>query len=155
QLDPNKGERPDRAEPSRQPFAPLPASQPEDQVLTQLPDVPDLVHDRRFREGARRLLAQGKTPGELVLAVRAAVGDPQECGGLSFIADRFARWARKAQDKERQQRQSRERAAEQTEHREQDRKEAQERARIRGEQESEEGRQRIETAIAQLPWRRV
>src|SRR5208337_1932594 len=77
QLDPNKGERPDRAEPSRQPFAPLPASQPEDQVLTQLPDVPDLVHDRRFREGARRLLAQGKTPGELVLAVGPLLGIPR------------------------------------------------------------------------------
>src|SRR5208337_3452100 len=48
QLYPNKGERPARAEPSRQPSAPLPASQLEDQVLTQLPDVPGLVHDRRF-----------------------------------------------------------------------------------------------------------
>src|SRR5208337_4846157 len=131
QLDPNKGERPDRAEPSRQPCAPLPALQPEDQVLRQLPDVPDLVHDRRFREGARRLLAQGKTPRELVLAVRAAVGDPEECGGLSFIADRFPRWARKAQEKERQQRQSRERAGEQMKRWEQERNEAKERARIR------------------------
>ncbi len=155
QLDPNKGERPARAEPFRQPSAPLPALHPEDEVLTQLPDVPGLVHDRRFREGARRLLAQGKTPGELVLAVRAAVGDPQECGGLSFIADRFPRWARKAQEKERQQKQNRERVAEQVKRREQEHREAEERARIRDEQESEEGRQRIAAAIAQLPWRRV
>jgi hypothetical protein len=155
QLDSNKGERPARAEPSRQPSTPLPASQLEDQVLTQLADVPGLIHDRRFREGARRLLAHGKTPGELVLAVRTAVGDPKECGALSFIADRFLRWARKAQEKERQQRQSRERAGEQAERREQERNEAGERERIRGEQESEEGRQLIEASIAQLPWRRV
>ncbi len=155
QLDPNKRERPARADPCPQPSAPLSASQPEDQVLAQLPDVPGLVHDRRFREGARRLLAQGKTPGELVLAVRAVVGDPQECGGLSFIADRFPRWARKAQEKERQLRQDRECAAEQMKRREQESKEAQERAQIRGEQESEEGRQLIAAAIAQLPWRRV
>jgi hypothetical protein len=83
--------------------APLPASQfSEEQVLIQLSDVPGLVHDRRFREGARKLLSQGKSPAELVTAVRAAVQDPVECRGLSFVIDRFPRWARKAQEQQRQ-----------------------------------------------------
>src|SRR5208337_2709768 len=142
-------------EPSPRPTTPLLAPQPEDQVIHELADVPGLVHDRRFREGARHLLAQGKTPGELVLAVRTAVGDPQECGGLSFIADRFPRWARKARDQERQVRKSRQQETEQAERREHERKKAEERARIQEEQESEEGRQLVEAAIAQLPWRRV
>ncbi len=155
ELDSTKGGAPaPSVEPSLRDAAPPSASQPEDQVILELADVPGLVHDRRFREGARRLLAQGKTPGELVLAVRTAVGDPQECGGLSFIADRFQRWARKARESELQGRKSREQETEQAERREQERKEAEERARIRTEQESEEGRQRIEAAIAQLPWRR-
>ncbi len=92
EQDPKKGEV------SPQPSTP----QPEDLVIQQLADVPGLVHDRRFREGARRLLSQGKSPAELVTAVRAAVQDPQECCGLSFILDRFPRWARKAKDQQRQ-----------------------------------------------------
>jgi len=124
-------------------------------VLEQLADVPGLVHDRRFREGARRLLAQGKTPGELVLAVRTAAEDPQECGGLSFIVDRFPRWARKARDHERRERQSQEQEAAKSERVERERRAAEEQARIRAEQDSEEGRQLVEAATAQLPWRRV
>ena len=42
-----------------------------------------------------------------------------------------------------------------TERVERERRSAEERARIRAEQESEEGRQMVEAAIAQLPWRRV
>ncbi len=156
ELDSTKGGAPAHAvEPAPRSAAPPSASQPEDQVMHELTDVPGLIHDRRFREGARHLLAQGRTPGELVLAVRTAARDPQECGGLSFIADRFSRWARKAQECERQGSKSREQETERAKRREQERKGAQERARIRAEQESEEGRQRIETAIAQLPWRRV
>ncbi len=155
ELDSTKGEALARvADPSPRSAAPPSAPQPEDQVIHELADVPGLIHDRRFREGARRLLAQGKTPGELVLAVRTAAGDPQECGGLSFIADRFPRWARKARECERQGSKSREQETERAKRRERERKEAQERARIRAEQESEEGRQSIEAAIAQLPWRR-
>ena len=64
--------------------------------MRELQDVPSLVHDRRFREGARRLLAEGKSVGEIARAVRTAAADPKERGGLSFIADRFPRWTRKA-----------------------------------------------------------
>ncbi len=156
ELDPTKGGAPAQmVEPSPRTTTPPSASQPEDQVIHELADVPGLIHDRRFREGARRLLAQGRSPGELVLAVRTAAMDPQECGGLSFIADRFPRWARKARECERQERKSREQRTEQAERYEKERKEAEERTRIRAEQESKEGRQRIEVAIAQLPWRRV
>ena len=130
------------------------ALQPEEQMLAELTNVPGLVHDRRFREGARRLLAQGKTPAELVMAVRAAAGDPQECGGLSFIADRFPRWARKAQDQERQHRQSQNREAAAAECVERARTSEEGRVRILAEQESEKGRQIVAEAIAQLPWNR-
>lgn len=141
-------------QPSRQLPTPLCASQPEDQVLAQLGDVPGLVHDGRFREGARRLLAQGKTPEELVKAVRTAAGDPQECGGLSFIADRFPRWARKVRDQEHQHRQGQNQKAAAAERVEQARRAEEERVRILAEQQSEEGRQIVAAAIAGLPWRR-
>jgi predicted transcriptional regulator/Na+-transporting methylmalonyl-CoA/oxaloacetate decarboxylase gamma subunit len=145
ELDPMKGELSPRSA----------TQQPEETVLRKLPEVPELVHDRRFREGARRLLSQGKTPEELVMAIRAAVADPRECGGLSFISDRFPRWARKARDQERQEQQSRQHIAAETERRDRQRKAAEEQARIHAEQDSEEGQQIVKAAIAQLPWRRV
>jgi hypothetical protein len=156
ELDSTRGKTPaPSVEPSPGSASPLSASKPEDQIIQELADVPGLVHDRRFREGARRLLAQGKTPGELVIAVRTAARDPQECGGLSFIADRFPRWARKAREQGLQGRKSQEQETERVKRRERERKEAEERTLIRTEQESEKGRQMIEAAIAQLPWRRV
>ncbi len=156
ELDPTKGGAPAlSAEPSPWSAPPLSASQPEDQVIHELADVPGLIHDRRFREGARRLLAEGKTLGELVLAVRTAAGDPQECGGLSFIADRFPRWARKARDQVIREQKTKEEAARKTERLEHERRAERERARIHSEQESEEGRLMVEAAIAQLPWKRV
>jgi hypothetical protein len=156
EQDPTKGETPERATlPARQPTTPLPAPLPEEQVLVELTDVPGLLHDRRFREGARRLLARGTTPGELVLAVRTAARDPQECGGLSFIADRFPRWARKAQEQARKDRENRQHESAEQERLERLRRTVKERARIQAEQDSVEGRELVEAAIAQLPWKRV
>lgn len=125
------------------------ASHPEEKILEDLADVPELVHDRRFREGCRRLLAEGRTPGEIAQAVRVAAGDPRERGGLSFIADRFPRWAWKAREGERL---SPTVSAEARAARE--RQQAEERARILEEQESAEGRAEIAAALASVPWRR-
>jgi hypothetical protein len=145
--------RPQR-DPAREtaPVAPLSATQqtdPEEDVLAQLRDVPGLRHDRRFREGARRLLAEGRTPGEIAQAVKAAAGDPRERGGLSFVADRFTRWQRKARELE-------QRRAEPTneERREKERRDEEERSRIREMQDSEEGRAIVAACIAALPWKR-
>ena len=143
------------AQPSPRLAPPPTTIQPEDQVLAELANVPGLVHDRRFREGARCLLAQGKTPEELVKAVQAAARDPQESGGLSFIADRFPRWARKARDQERWHQQVQDREATAAERVERVRTAEEERVRILAERESEEGRQMVATAIARLPWNRV
>jgi hypothetical protein len=154
--DPTKGETSARTtQPPQQLTSPFPASRPEDQLLAELTDVPGLVHDKRFREGARRLLSQGKTPGELVLAVRTAARDPQECGGLSFVADRFPRWVRKAKEQERQEHLSKQHEDAEGERVERVQRAAEERVRIQAEQDSIEGRQLVEAAIAQLPWRRV
>ena len=125
---------------------------PEDVVLGQLSDVPGLVHDRRFREGARRLLAEGKTPAELARAVRAAAGDPSERGGLSFIADRFERWARKARERERKP--ATDPVLDRSARMGRERRDAEDRARILAEQESAEGRALVEACAAALPWRR-
>ena len=143
--------RPQRA-PAREtaPAAPLPAPQPaEENVLAQLPEIPELRHDRRFREGARRLLAEGIPAAELARVVRIAAQDGAERGGLSFIADRFPRWQRKAREGER-------RRAPVSRHElaELERQRAEERARIREEQETPEGRAEIAAALARLPWRR-
>ena len=116
--------------------------------------MPGLVHDRRFREGARRLLAEGKTPGEIARAVWTAAEDPQGRGGLSFVADRFPRWARKVLERERQERQCRHEEAAISERQARDHQLAEERERIRAEQESAEGKQLVAEACARLPWRR-
>ena len=138
---------PSREAAPRHERAPLPASRPEDQVLEELADVPGLVHDRRFREGCRRLLAEGRTPGEIAQAVKAAAGDAHERGGLSFIVDRFARWQRKARELEQW------RAAPTVEERlEKERRDEEERARIRAEQDSPEGRELVAAAVTRLPW---
>jgi len=142
------------AQPSRRPVTPLSASQSEDQVIRELADVPGLVHDRRFREGARRLLAEGKTPREISRAVRTAAADPQERGGLSYVFDRFSRWARKAREHEQQESQRLQDGTAQTERMRREQEADDERRRIRREQESEEGRAVIEAALAALPWRR-
>ena len=56
ELDSKKGETPTQpAQLSRQLPTPPSASLPEEQILTELADVPGLVHDRRFREGASAL----------------------------------------------------------------------------------------------------
>jgi hypothetical protein len=155
ELDPEKGGASARpAEPSRQPASPPSASHPEDQVIRELADVPGLVHDRRFREGARRLLAEGKTPGEIARAVRSAAEDPQERGGLSFVADRFPRWARKVMERERQECQSLQSESAKSERLERERQLAGELACIRAEQESAEGKHLVAEACARLPWRR-
>ena len=81
--------------------APLPAAQlPEEEILRELADVPGLRHDRRFRAGARQLLSEGTNAAELVRVVRWAAGDPRERGCLSYVFDRFPRWARKARELE-------------------------------------------------------
>jgi len=153
ELDSEKGGAAARsAEPSRRP--PPSASHPEDQVIHELADVPGLVHDQRFREGARRLLAEGKTPGEIARAVRSAAEDPQERGGLSFVADRFPRWARKVMERERQERQCLQSESAKSERLERARQLAEERECIRAEQESAEGKQLVAEACARLPWRR-
>ena len=155
EQDSPKGEPQDHTDQLSPQLAPPPsAAQPEEQVLADLADVSGLVHDRRFREGARHLLAQGKTPEDLVKAVQAAVRDPQECGGLSFIADRFPRWARKARDQERQQQQAEKQETAAAERVERARTAEEERVRILAEQESEVGRQIVTAAIARLPWNR-
>ena len=133
--------------------APLPASHPEDLVIEELRDVPGLVHDRRFREGCRRLLSEGKTPAELARAVRAAAGDPSERGGLSFILDRYERWQRKAKEEERRPPQNAGLTSAECGRRE--REAIEERARILAEQESPEGRQLVAAAVARLPWRHI
>ena len=120
-------------------------------MIEELRDVPGLVHDRRFREGARRLLAEGKTPAELARAVRVAAGDPRERGGLSFITDRFERWARKAKEQERKP--ATDPVLDRSTRLERERKDAEDRTRILAEQESAEGREIIAAAMARLPWR--
>jgi len=130
-------------------------SQPEEEVVRELEDVPGLIHDRRFREGAHRLLAEGKSVLEITRAVRAAAADPCERGGLSFIADRFPRWIRKALERERKENQLRQRAASQEEQQERERKKAKERERLLREREDPYWQKQIAAVIAQLPWRRV
>jgi hypothetical protein len=142
-------------DPKKEGAIPLPAPRPEDPVIEQLFDVPDLVHDRRFREGARRLLAEGKSVGEITRAVRAAAADPEERGGLSFIADRFPRWTRKAAERERQENQVRQYAVAQEERQKRERTQAKERERLLREREDPYWQAKIEVVIAQLPWRRV
>jgi len=143
------------AEPPRLPESPPSAAQPEEEVIRELSDVPGLIHDRRFREGARRLLAEGRSAGEIARAVRIAAGDPRERGGLSFIADRFPRWIRKALERDRQENQLRHLAASREEQREREREQAKERERLLREREDPYWQSQIEAAIAQLPWRRV
>jgi hypothetical protein len=157
EQDPEKGKvfapaRP--AQPSRPPASPPSASQPEEQVIRELADVPGLIHDRRFREGTKRLLAEGRTPGEIARAVRTAAGDPQERGGLSFIADRFPRWTRKTLERERQQRQSVYETMANQERHNRERQLSEERYRILEEQESAEGKRLVAEACARLPWKR-
>jgi hypothetical protein len=123
-------------------------------VIHELADVPGLVHDRRFREGVRRLLAEGKTPGEIARAVRSAAEDPQERGGLSFIADRFPRWARKVKERERQECQCLQNESAKSERLERERQLVEERECIRAEQESAAGKHLVAEACARLPWRR-
>jgi len=130
-------------------------SGPEEEVIRELQDVPALIHDRRFREGARRLLAEGRSVSEITRAVRAAAADPQERGGLSFIADRFPRWTRKALEGERRENQLRQQAAAQEERQEGERKKAKERERLLREREDPYWQAKIEAVIAKLPWRRV
>jgi hypothetical protein len=155
ELDPEKGGASAHpAEPSQRPASPPSASHPEDQVIHELADVPGLVHDRRFREGARRLLAEGRTPDEIAQAVRSAAEDPQERGGLSFIADRFPRWARKVKERERLERQCLQSESAKSERLERERQLAEERECIRAEQESAEGKHLVAEACARLPWRR-
>jgi len=155
EQDPPKGETAARpVKPSRCASSPPLAVYPEDQVIQELA-IPGLVHDRRFREGARSLLAEGKTSTELILAVRTAAGDPRECGGLSFIADRFPRWVRKAKEYERQHQQTQKQEAAAAERIERARSAEEERVRILTEQESIEGRQIVAAAIARLPWHKV
>jgi GntR family transcriptional regulator len=129
--------------------APLPASHPENQVIKELAEIPDLVHDRRFREGCRRLLAEGIPPAQLVQAVKAAAEDPRERGGLSFIADRFPRWQRKTRELKK-----RLEAPTVEEREEKERRYEEDRARIMAEQDSDEGRALVAAACARLPWRR-
>jgi hypothetical protein len=124
-------------------------------VIRELQDVPAVVHDRRFREGARRLLAEGKSVLEITRAVRAAAADPQERGGLSFIADRFPRWIRKALERERQENQVRQRAVSREKQREKERTRAKEREGLLREREDPYWQAKIEAVTAQLPWRRV
>ena len=135
--------------------APLSASLPEDQVIEELADIPGLVHDRRFREGTRRLLAEGRAPGEIARAVRTAAGDPRERGSLSFIADRFPRWTRKALERERWEHQLRQHRAAQEERQERERNWAKEREQLLLEREDPYWQAQMEAALAQLPWRRV
>jgi len=130
-------------------------SQTEEEVIRELQDVPVLVHDRRFREGARRLLAEGKSVLEITRAVRAAAADPSERGGLSFIADRFPRWIRKALERERQEKQVRQRALSQEKQQEKERVRAKEREGLLREREDPYWQAKLEAVIAQLPWRRV
>jgi len=156
EQDSPKGEAPaETAQPTTRPAPPPSVTQPENKIMAELANVPGLVHDRRFREGARRLLAQGRKPEDLVKAVLAAAADPQESGGLSFIADRFPRWARKAQERDRQHRQQQARETAASERAERDRRAEEERERILAEQESEEGRRIVAAAIARLPWNRA
>ncbi len=151
----NGGELARSKEPCRPSAPPTFASRPEDQVIRELSDVPDLIHDRRFREGARRLLAEGRSVGEIARVVRIAAGDPQERGGLSFIADRFPRWIRKALERERQENQLGQRAASREEQQERECKQAEEREQLLREREDPYWQSQIEAAISQLPWRRV
>ena len=130
-------------------LSPLAAShRPEEHLLNELREIPELRHDRRFREGARRLLAEGRTPGEIAQAVRAAAGDPHERGGLSFITDRFPRWAKMAREVDKRA------AVVRVDRAELERREQAERKRIIAEQDSEQGRAEIAAALARVPWRR-
>ncbi len=124
-------------------------------MIRELFDVPGLIHDRRFREGARRLLAEGRSAGEIARVVRIAARDPQERGGLSFIADRFPRWIRKALERDRQENQLRHLAASREEQREREREQAKKRERLLREREDPYWQSQIEAAISQLPWKRV
>ena len=83
EQDPREGGTPARSTELSSASAPPPSlSQPkEEEVMRELQDVPSLVHDRRFREGARRLLAEGKSVGEIARAVRTAAADPEGAWG--------------------------------------------------------------------------
>jgi hypothetical protein len=155
ERDPMKGEALARStQPSRRPAAPLSTSQPEDQVLRELADIIGLTHDRRFHEGARRLLAEGKAPEEIARVVRSAARDPQERGGLSFIADRFPRWVRKALEQERLAHQRSYDEAVRVERPERERQLAEERVRVLEDRESAMGKRMVAEACARLPWKR-
>jgi hypothetical protein len=156
EQDPREGGAPARCATLPRAYAHPPSpSQTEDEVIRELKDLPGLIHDRRFREGAHRLLAEGKSVGEIARAVRAAAADPQERGGLSFIADRFPRWIRKALERERQENQLRQDAAAQEERQRRERTRLKERERLLRERENPYWQKQIAAAIEQLPWRRV
>ena len=157
EQDPREGGSPARSTELSSASAPPPSlSQPEEEeVMRELQDVPSLIHDRRFREGARRLLAEGKSVAEITRAVRSAVADPKERGGLSFIADRFPRWTRKALEGQRREKQVQQYAAAQGERQERERGRAKERERLLQEREDPYWQQQVASVIAQLPWRRV
>ena len=156
EQDPREGGTPTPTAKRSSASAPPPSpSQPEEQVIRELQDVPSLVHDRRFREGARRLLAEGKSVGEIARAVRTAAADPKERGGLSFIADRFPRWTRKAIEGQRREKEVQQYAAAVEERLERERGRAKKQEKLLREREDPYWKSHIEAAIAQLPWRRV
>ncbi len=103
-------------------------------MIRELFDVPGLIHDRRFREGARRLLAEGRSAGEIARVVRIAGGDLRawRTVHLSLIDSRGGFGRLRARPEENQLRHL---AASREEQREREREQAKERERLLRERE--------------------
>ncbi len=109
-----------------------------------------LVVGRDFSTGIVELVKAGTSETELLEAFTACIEELPE--KASFFPRDFMKWRKASRAHDRQRLNIQHKGFEERQAREQ--RDQEERARIRAEQESEEGRQRIETVIAQLPWRR-